>query len=254
MAALDTSMFTSSLGGWFGSTILWLVVLFVLAIVGGGFLIIRKRKKLRYQCVEIVRYGHEEGKKDPSNRLNAKWGFNIIPCGWFGSKRHLFGLWDTGPEIMKLKTGEVIVGFSTDDYQEVNGKRGVVAFRDPLNQDILAPINKVSVENSELLNVIAPQDFRDEAAKLMNDADVETQDKTLKVAAFVVLGLLVIAVLVLLIILINYQQHVTDSANTALTTASSTCLSNIKTVCGDFAAQFAKSGAAGVIPTPSTAP
>jgi uncharacterized membrane protein len=240
---IDLGGIGSQLIQWVINPILWAVILFGLAIIAFGILHIRKRNKLKYQCIEIVRYGD-------SNR----YGFNVIPCGWFGKNKRLFGLLDYGPEIMKTKTGEQIVGFSTDDYQEVNGKRGVIVFRDPLNQNILAPIDKISIKGSEMLNAIAPQDFRDVAQSLMNDAEAETQDKNMKMAQMVLVGAAVVVFLIAIIMILQYAKHVTDQSAETLTTASSTCLSNAKTICSEICtnahSSFGSSSSTLVVPGP----
>src|SRR5690606_9763924 len=124
--------------------IIWLLIIMLIVGVTFGFLVIRKKKKLIYDCVEIVDLGR------------GKTGFNFIKAGWFGKKKYLRKLYDTGEEQLETEDGEVILNFSTEDFQEVNGKRGVVVYRDPINQNMLAPISNSEIKNKELLAAIAP--------------------------------------------------------------------------------------------------
>ena len=105
---------------WLLNPLIWLVIIFLIVAVTFGFLAIRKRRKLIYQCLELVDYG------------NGKHGFNMIKCGWFGKKKMLGGLWDRGEEQMETQDKDVIYEFSTEDFQEINGKRGIICFRDPV--------------------------------------------------------------------------------------------------------------------------
>lgn len=226
----DLSGTTSMLLQWLVSPFIWLALIILVVAVIFGFLIIRKRRKLIYSCLEIVNLG--EGKS----------GFNIIPCGWFGKKRYLRGLWDTGEEVMRTKDGEIIVNFSTEDFQEVNGKRGVVCYRDPINQDVLVPVSKARVKGSELLAEIAPQEFRDVALDIIKDADKETADKMEKLIQWIIFGTIIIFALVSIIVIVQMVKQGQKEASELILKAGETCLKNAREVCSEIA-QSAASGA-----------
>lgn len=176
MADVGLSGVTGTLINWLLSPFIWAVILLGFLFLVVGILIIRKKRKLVYDCVEIVDLG------------TGKAGFNYMRCGWFGKKSHFKGLWDTGEEVMKTKTGEIIYEFSTEDFQEVNGHRGVVCFRDPINQNILVPLSKTRVLNKELLEQICPATFRDVALDIIKDTDIETKDKSAQLAQWLIMG------------------------------------------------------------------
>lgn len=210
--------------GWLLNPLIWIVIIFLVLAFTFGVLKIRKKRKLIYQCLEIVDYGGEKA------------GFNLIKCGWFGKKKALKGLWDTGEEQMETGDGEIIYEFSTEDFMEINGKRGVVCFRDPVNQNILVPINKTKVENKKLLGNIAPAEFRDVALGIIEDADKETSDWKERVMQFVMWGLVVVFSLVSIIVIAQMVKNGQQEASNLIVEAGKTCLENAKTVCSQIAA------------------
>lgn len=209
---------------WLLNPLIWLVIIFLIVAVTFGFLAIRKRRKLIYQCLELVDYG------------NGKHGFNMIKCGWFGKKKMLGGLWDRGEEQMETQDKDVIYEFSTEDFQEINGKRGIICFRDPVNQNILVPISKTEVKNKELLAEIAPAEFRDVAAQIIEDVDRETKDWKEKIVAIAIFGLVVIFALVSIIVITQMVKQGQEQAANLITEAGKTCLTNAKEVCSQIAA------------------
>lgn len=209
---------------WLLNPLIWLVIIFVLVGITWGFLIIRRKRKLIYQCIELVDYG------------TSKHGFNVIKCGWFGKKKWLRGLWDTGEEQMETQDKDIIYEFSTEDFQEINGKRGVICFRDPVNQNILVPISKTEVTNKELLAEIAPAEFRDVALSIIEDADKETSDWKEKLVQFVMWGLVVVFSLVSIIVIAQMVKNGQQEASNLIVEAGKTCLQNAKEVCSQIAA------------------
>lgn len=222
--AMDFSNMGGMLIGWLFNPLIWVLIIALVLGATIGILTIRKKRKLLYECIELVNYGEN------------KYGYNVIKCGYYGKKKMLKGLWDSGEEQMETKDGEIIYEFSTEDFQEVNGKRGIIAFRDPVNQNILVPISKTNVTNKELLAEIAPAEFRDVALDIIRDVDVETKDWKEKIIQFVMWGMVVIFSLVSIIVITQMVKNgQTESAN-LIVKAGEICLTNAKEVCSQIAA------------------
>ena len=221
--AIDFSGASGLLLDWLLSPVIWLVIIFVVLICTFGFLKIRKRRKLTYPCLELVNLGY------------GKSGFNTFRCGWFGSTKWLRGLWDFGEEQMETQDGDIIHDFSTEDFQEINGKRGVVCYRDPINPNVLVPVNQVEMKNGELLAEIAPANFRDVALGIIKDADKETADYTEKIIQWVIFGTIIIFALVSVIVITQMVKQGQAEASNLILQAGETCLSAAKEVCSQIA-------------------
>jgi len=220
--AFDLSSIGSSISGWIISPLIWIMILFVFITLTFGIMIIRKRRKLIYTCIEIVDHG------------TGKVNFNELRCGWFGKKKFL-GVWDYGEEQLETKTGEIIYDFSTEDFHEFNGKRCVFAFRDPINQNILVPISKVLIKNRELLNEIAPANFRDVAIEIIRDVKQETSDWKEKMIQYVIFGVVIIFALVSIILIVQMVKSGQDKASKLILDAGDLCLQSAKSVCSEIA-------------------
>lgn len=219
----DFSAFTGLLLQWLLSPLIWFVLIFV--FIGGtfGFLYIRKRRKLIYSMLELVKY------------KGGKAGFNLIQGGWFGKKKFLRGWWDYGEEQLETQDGDKILNFSTEDFQEINGKRGIVVARDPLNPDILVPVSKISFDGEEMLAGIAPADYRDAAAEIINDVNRETSDWTKQVVMYILFAAVIIFALVSVIVITQMVKNGQTEASNLIVEAGETCLKNAKDVCQQIA-------------------
>lgn len=229
-----------SIGGmltsWLLNPLIWLTIIFIMVGFTWGLLAIRRKRKLIYPLLELVDHG------------NNKFSFNILKCGWFGKKKFLRGLWDSGEEQMESQDKDIIYEFSTEDFQEINGKRGVIAFRDPVNQNILVPITRTDViafengkkiDGRKLLAEIAPANFRDVATEIIKDADRETSDWKEKLIQWIVLGGIIIFALVSIIVITQMVKNGQDKAAALIVQAGETCLKNAKEVCGQIASAVA---------------
>lgn len=219
----DISPVTSLLMDWLLSPLLWFVLIFAFIAATFGFLWIRKRRKLIYDVLEVVLY------------KGQKAGFNLLKAGWFGKKKALKRWWDYGEEQVETRDGEKILNFSTEDFQEINGKRGIVVMRDPVNPDVLVPISSVSVSNGHLLAEIAPAEYRDAALDIINDADKETKDWTKQLVQWVLLGMLIVASLVSIIVIAQMVKNGQEEASKLILEAGKTCLDNAKEICQTIA-------------------
>jgi hypothetical protein len=218
--------------GWLLNPLIWIVIIAGVLGATWGILILRKRRKLRYECIELVDYA------------GGKFGYNLLKAGWFGKKKILFGLWDSGEEQLETKSGEVIYYFSTEDFQEINGKRGIICFRDSLNQDILVPITKTRVfcmrdgkklTSAEVLAEIAPADFREIAGQIISDVDRETSDWKKQIIQYIIFGLIIVFALVSIIVITQMVKNGQDSASELIANAGNQCVELAKAACSEIA-------------------
>lgn len=219
----DLSAATQLLTDWLLSPLIWFVLIFLFVAATFGFLWIRKRRKLIYDCLEIVDYDY------------GKTGFNLIKAGWFGKKKYLRGWYDVGEEQVETQDGDIILDFSTNDFQEINGKRGIVCARDPVNPDILVPISKVDVKGKEMFNEIAPAEYRDAVQRIIDDADRETKDKTAQIIQWLLIGGTIIFALLAIILVTQMVKNGQREAADLIVQAGDICLKNAKEVCQTLA-------------------
>lgn len=223
----DISGATQLLFDWLLSPFIWFALIFVFIAATFGFLWIRKKRKLIYEILEVVDYDY------------GKTGFNLIKGGWFGKKKALKSWYDYGEEQIETQDGDVVLNFSTEDFQEINGKRGIVVARDPVNPDVLAPINKVGIKGKEMLAEIAPAEYRDAALRIIDQADRETSDWTKQVVQWVLIGGTIIFALVAIIVIAQMVKHGQTEAANLIVEAGETCLKNAKEVCQQIATSTA---------------
>ncbi|MBM3191436.1 MAG: LPXTG cell wall anchor domain-containing protein [Chlamydiae bacterium] len=226
---LGLSDFTNSILSWFMSPLIWLAIIGVLLVISVGFLYIRKRKRLQFPACEIIDLG------------NGKTGFNILKTGWFGIALYFNGLWWKGREVMRTNAMEIIEEFSEEDFQEVNGRRGVIFYRDPINRKLF-PISKLKVSNKEIIANIPPAEFVDAAISIVKEAEKETSDWREKVITWVVIGGVVIFALVSIIVITQMVGNGQDKASELIVNAGRTCMENARTICTEIAQGFAKTG------------
>lgn len=225
MSGLGQIFGSTGIGSIFSSPLLnplvWVVVILVLVVFVFTVIKLRKRRKLAYPAAEIVDLG------------SGKTSINFIGsrgAGWFGKNRIFFGLWDKGDEVMRIKDMTIVEQFSETDFQEVNGRRGVVFYRHPVNKNLL-PISKMEVVNAELLNTLAPIEFMETAVDIIKANEIETRDKWEKWAPVLVLaGVIIFAVISLIIVSQVFKHSITEASDLVLS-AGKTCLESAKSVC-----------------------
>lgn len=217
-----------SLGGLSGgiltllsSFLFWLVLIFLL--LGGAFgaLMIRKKRKLRFPVVELIPIGQRK------LAFNSK-----SKCGWFKQKAALMGLLDYGGEdVLKLKDGRVVQNASSDDFTDINGKRGLIVFRSPEDPAVLLPISRMGaygykkvskdgkinyrpVNALEFVGEIAPQEIRGFAVDILKQNEKEVTDRFEKIVQWVIFGGIIIFALISIILIVqmvkNGQQEAAD--------------------------------------------
>ncbi len=181
--------------GWITQPLIWMIIIFLFLGLTVGLLFFRKKKLLKYTVIEVVDHG------------SGKFSLNTLKAGYFGKNVQLKGLWWSGEEVLRTGTGEIIANFSTEDYQEINGKRGIVCIRDPNNQDVLVPISAAQIKNKELLLEIAPRSYREAAIDIYRQTTKETKDWKDKLVQFGGWALVVIFSLISIIIITKMVQH-----------------------------------------------
>jgi hypothetical protein len=172
----------------------------------------RKKRKLVYYCHIDTDLGA------------GKIGRETTKAGWLKSKTMFFGLLDYGgEERLKTKDGRIIQNASAEDFQEIDGKRGICCVRKGDDPQILLPINKMIVTNKELLEEIAPADYRDASSKIISESEEETKgkyDKLLNVILYGTIGIIFLICIILITKMVSEgqasaQQFSLDSMKTA---------------------------------------
>lgn len=204
---------------WFGIVILFVFVAF-------GILYIRKRRKYIFSAAEVVDLG---GQGKTNINFIGKHG-----AGWFGKKQWFFKLLDSGEKVMRDNKGNIIEEFSEEDFQEVNGQRGVIFYRDPIRR-LLFPINKMKVENKHLVTSIAPASYTDTALDIIKSNEKETTDFRDRIMQIAIWALVIIFSLLAIIMIIQMVNQAQDKAAKLLVDAGKVCLENAKEIYGQVA-------------------
>jgi hypothetical protein len=201
---------------WVVNPLVWFLLL-VFTISGLLFILyLRKKRRLIYPVVEIIDLG------------SGKTGFNYMKAGWFGRKSYLRGLIDYGQKVMKTNYNDEILDFSTEDYQEISGKRGVICYRNPTNQKILVPITRLKVINKELLAEIPPASYVDTVINIIKDIDKETRDISMTIAQYAIFGLVIVFALVSIIVIVNMVKQGQAEAKDLILNGASICTENAR--------------------------
>lgn len=183
--------------GWVSTIIFWC---FILVCILGGltmYLWLRKNRKLQYRCLEVIDIG------------GGKVGFVYHRAGWFKSK-WLLGLFDYGgEEILMLKDKRKVQLASSQDFQELNGKRGLVVFRKSDDPKIVLPITNITLneKSKTMVNAIAPADYRDASIQLIKQAEQETMSKFARMLPAIAIGFGVILLFLVVLFVIQYAKH-----------------------------------------------
>jgi hypothetical protein len=202
---------------WIITPLFWLLLIF--AIIGGLFLIlyIRKRRSLKYVGIEKTEYGFNTG----------------VKCGWFGINSYLNGLWTTGREVMKTLDGEIIEEFSEKFFVEVDGNRGILFYRDPLNRKLF-PLSGLKVENSEIVSKIPPAEYIDASLRIIQEADQETKDWKDKLLMWGAVAGIIIFALIAVILITQMVKNGQKEASDLILEAGKTCLENSRSICSEI--------------------
>ena len=201
MAEVGLSAIGSTMMGWLSSGLFWFVMAILLTVGVTVILVINKRRRLRWNCLEFLSYG------------NGKVGINLLRAGIFKKKTSLFGLWDYGHEnVIKCADGRIILEGSTDDLMDIMGKKGFFLRRKDDDPKILVPISKVQWLNEKALFEIAPADFRDASVNIVDTATKETHTWADKYLPYIMLGGMVIFFIVGFILASQFFNRAMDKS------------------------------------------
>jgi len=143
-----------------------------------------------------------------------------------------FGLWDYGSEeVFRLKDGRTVLNISSEDFQEINGKMGVMVQRSPEDPRILVPITRVKIENGELLTKIAPADYRGTVIDIIRKAEKETQDKMDKIMQYAFWGGIIIFSFVAIILITQMVKNGQTEAKDLILEAGRMGEAQLKVIC-----------------------
>lgn len=222
--SFDLSGISNGILGMLTSFMFWGGVLVVLLSATIGYLLLRKGKKLIYPLIILTDLG--AGKMGINARLKKG-------AGWFKKKTFFFGLYDYGGEdVLRTWDKREVQNASSEDFHDINGKRGLVVVRKSDDPAILLPINKagttnkyqsgkdgdlipvksMKITNIDLLSQIAPADYRDASTKIIENDTKETMSKWEKVLPFIAMGGLAIIVLICIIFIVQMVKTSQDQA------------------------------------------
>ena len=200
---------TGTLYGWLSSGIFWFVMAILLTAGVLILLKVNKSRKLRWNCLELLSYG------------NGKVGINSLRAGLFKKKTTAFGLWDYGHEnVIKTDDGRIILEGTTDDLQDIFGRKGFIIRRKDDDPKILVPVSKVKWHNEGALFEIAPADFRDASVNIVDTASKETSTWADKYLPYIMLGGMVIFFIVGFILASQFFNRTVDKAGEILIAVS----------------------------------
>jgi len=203
--AMSLGTFFGAFATWFSSGIFWFVMAILLTIGITILLVVQKRRKLKYNCLELVSFG------------NGKVGINYLRAGSFKKKSMFFDLWDYGTEsCFKTNDGRIILEARTGDLHDLNKRKGFIVRRKDDDPKILVPITDIGWKNQKALFDIAPADFRDASLNIIESASKETQSWADKYLPYIMLGGMVIFFIVGFILASQFFNRTVDKAGEIL--------------------------------------
>jgi hypothetical protein len=203
--AFDISGVSNIALGWFKSGVFWLILTAVLTLCAFILLYVNKKRKLKYNCGEIVSFG------------NGKIGLNMMTAGSFKKNTALFGMWDYGREFRyKTNDGRTIYDASENDLHDINGRKGFLVRRKDGDPKILVPVSRVEWRNENLLFEIAPSDFRDASNDIIDSSTKETQGWADKYLPYIMIGGIVIFFVITMILASQFFNRTVDKAGQIL--------------------------------------
>jgi hypothetical protein len=205
MADLGLGNIQGVLTSYLSSGMFWFVISILLIILIGFFYgYFSRRSKLKYNCLELVRYG------------NGKVGINLTKAGIFKSKLFL-GMFDYGREsLYKTSDNKIIQQGKTSQLHDIFGKKGFIVMRSPKDAKLLLPISKVDFDNLKAIFDIAPADFRESSVRIFREAVEETKGTWEKLLPYIAIGLCVIMTIINVVVNMQMTNHTTDKVGNML--------------------------------------
>lgn len=189
---------------WIWKSVWMLIILFGAIAWVFGFLYIRKWFKLDTNVAITTMRG---------DRL----AYTITKGGFFYNKVGLFGFWDYGNEqVFKLKDRREVLYLESGDFTEINGKRGLIVVQKPGDPQILVPVRKSAVINSEIFLTVAPVELRDAATRLYFRDKKETEGSWEKYGQYIGLGATLVVFIIGMIIMLQYGKYVISTTSDQL--------------------------------------
>lgn len=194
---IDPSMFL-------GQAVFWLAIIGVLIIVGFGGFYVNKKRRLIYPCYIFTSIG------------NKKAGVESTKAGWFKPKWFL-KLYDYGgQQSLQTADGRKIITGSSEDFHEINGRRGLFVRRKDDDPKILVPIPNFTTTNYEAIAAIAPSDFTDAAIGLIRQAQTETKGKWDQIIQWALMAGAIVFFLISIIVITQFDQRALSDAHTLI--------------------------------------
>lgn len=155
--ALNLSSFGATFLGWGWTMFTWLFAVIVLALLVVAGLYLNKSRRFNIPVLEVIGTGR------------GKVIINSTYAGWFKKNTSFMGLIETGGErVFIVKDGNRrVFNVSSEDYHEINGKKGLIVKRKDDDPEILVPLSEVEVSGLKMLSSIAPADYRDVAVEIL---------------------------------------------------------------------------------------
>jgi len=193
---MDLGGIGATFSGFLNSAIVWVVIAAVFVGVVFGFLFMKRKFSFKFPCIEVIGVGQ--------SKIMAE----ISKAGWFKKKRAFFGLLEIGGEQeMRIKSGyRKIQQVSSQDYHDINGKRGLFVKRKDDDPSVLVPLSKFQIMNETLLSEIAPADYRDAAIDILDEKRKETLTWWDENKSTILLAGVIIFALISLIVIFNFAK------------------------------------------------
>jgi len=192
--------------------VFWIAIVGVILIVGIGSFYVRKRNRLIYPC-HIY-----------SNIGNKKAGIESTKAGWFRPKWFL-RLYDYGgQEQLQTADGRKILTGGSNDFHEINGKRGLLLRRKDDDPKMLVPMTEFETKNYEALAAIAPVDLTDAGVSLIRQAKDETKSKMEEYIMMAIRAVEIIFFFIAIVMIIQFcQRSIAEAHDLILEVAKQGC-------------------------------
>lgn len=202
--AFDLGGIGTGMMGFVKNSAFW--VLFVVVIVGVSFgaLTVRKARKFTYPAFIFNDLGQN------------KTGVQLTKAGWFKTKKTLFGLLDvSGERRLETKDGRIVQQGSTEDFHELNHKRGLILQAKSDDPKILIPVKFITMDakSRAMIMSVAPADYRDASSKILSENEKEMKSGWESLTSMIIGGLIFIIALIAIILTIQYSKQTLEKAN-----------------------------------------
>ena len=171
--------------------IIWIVIIFGLALMGVGSLWLRKRKKLEYATLILSQVG------------DRKQSVQLTKSGWFKTN-WILKLWDYGTEE-KIRTadGRIIYGLTREDMHFFKGGRAIICMEKGDDKIVLVPIKYIDLDekSQRMVMAVAPVDLRDVSSQIIAKNAKELKSNMLQYAQIAIfVGLIIFSIIGIILI------------------------------------------------------